>query len=671
MFPRIVRNLIISATLFTIYLTSTVFANDRTSAKIDTVHLRAVMNFGEKGRVYDVKNTVAAEIQDDLRNVFGFLKSYESLVSVDVVEVAEGRVGEGVQKEIMKLVSSIVGMSTGAAKVIVNATIEINGKTVPLMGAVNGIKDKELISKAKEAIDKMTEAVQHGILTNIGTNGTLDNIGVTLVRMGAEGTVKKTIQGDRESYSVEVNIGEKFGNGKIIIGISTDNVDGTTQTADGSLDSISLVNAADYKRPIVDSRTIGLITLEEAKDADINYQREAPEQGAAEGALFTETGKGDVVSWNLYKNADNIRKKLGLEWSEFKISLGAKYIASDKPNRWNNFVALCKANGLKDENLIFTNLYEIGGGDLVASGKAHMATSAVSVETLIGSQLQYGDRKLIGFLAFGTSDGLDSSVPDLTKAWDFEGTSSGKEDKAVHEKFEILPGNVHVYRSDEFVSEPGMVVYSGINGLKSAGVDGVKKDENMVYVTTRIHLPNGGVYDAKITIAKDAVFAGLWERLNSGKFDDRRDAVLELSKIGVRAVPVLISGLNNEVKEGEVFAPQSTLNDMIKEALVSMGKDAVKGIVDNLNNPNPFVRRELVAVLGKIKDPSAVTDIIKMLKVENEDVRAMAAGVLGDIGSPEAIDALKDAAKDDKSKFVSSVAIDSLAIIAKTVRVNQ
>ena len=67
------------------------------------------------------------------------------------------------------------------------------------------------------------------------------------------------------------------------------------------------------------------------------------------------------------------------------------------------------------------------------------------------------------------------------------------------------------------------------------------------------------------------------------------------------------------------------------EALIKIGKPAVKPLIEALKDKNRFVHSYAANALGKIGDNGAVPALIKTLKDENWYVRSSAAAALGEI----------------------------------------
>lgn len=93
------------------------------------------------------------------------------------------------------------------------------------------------------------------------------------------------------------------------------------------------------------------------------------------------------------------------------------------------------------------------------------------------------------------------------------------------------------------------------------------------------------------------------------------------------------------IKEGgaEAALAASVLGEM-------QAADAVPALLDLLEDPTAVARREVLLVLGRLKDPRAADAVARDLYSDRPEVRAAAAEALGELGASqhlEAIDALK------------------------------
>jgi len=110
----------------------------------------------------------------------------------------------------------------------------------------------------------------------------------------------------------------------------------------------------------------------------------------------------------------------------------------------------------------------------------------------------------------------------------------------------------------------------------------------------------------------------------------REKAVEALSKIGdERTVKPLIAALHDFALRGEAA-----------NALIKIGKPAVKSLIVTLKDKEWIVRQCAAEALGEIGEASAVEPLIAALKDENEYVRQYAREALERIGTPKAKAAL-------------------------------
>jgi HEAT repeats len=70
----------------------------------------------------------------------------------------------------------------------------------------------------------------------------------------------------------------------------------------------------------------------------------------------------------------------------------------------------------------------------------------------------------------------------------------------------------------------------------------------------------------------------------------------------------------------------------VREALVAIGKPAVKYLIKLLSDPRPHVRWEVAKALGPIGDPAAAAALVNALEDEDTDVRWLAAAGLITLG---------------------------------------
>jgi HEAT repeat protein len=152
-------------------------------------------------------------------------------------------------------------------------------------------------------------------------------------------------------------------------------------------------------------------------------------------------------------------------------------------------------------------------------------------------------------------------------------------------------------------------------------------------------------------------------KLGSSDAEERREAVIDLGRIGEGAVPLLLRALGDTdwrvrktAVEGLVsIGDDEVINGLVQrlsaednagarnsaiEALVQIGTSAVGPILPLLETRDPDVRKFAIDILGDIRDTHAVPGIIEKLKDPDENVRVAAAESLGKIRDRRAVDAL-------------------------------
>ncbi|GEM_PF-6464149 len=97
-----------------------------------------------------------------------------------------------------------------------------------------------------------------------------------------------------------------------------------------------------------------------------------------------------------------------------------------------------------------------------------------------------------------------------------------------------------------------------------------------------------------------------------------------------KIIPLLISYL----KPGSEL---SNIRNAAMEVLVKFGKKAVPYLVELLNNPNPDIRLYGVVTLGEIADPSSVDHLKKLAYDTDENVAQAAIEALGKVNSPDVV----------------------------------
>ena len=137
-------------------------------------------------------------------------------------------------------------------------------------------------------------------------------------------------------------------------------------------------------------------------------------------------------------------------------------------------------------------------------------------------------------------------------------------------------------------------------------------------------------------------------------FDPDHPVVLDqaFGALAEHSVASLLNGLAQE-EDWEVRRP-------FLGFLAARGKIAVPALVRRLNDPSWYLVRNILLVLGEIADPATIPAIATTLKHPEPRVRRDAAAALGKIGGPRAFSLLKDCLADSE---IYEVAMRSLATI--------
>lgn len=93
------------------------------------------------------------------------------------------------------------------------------------------------------------------------------------------------------------------------------------------------------------------------------------------------------------------------------------------------------------------------------------------------------------------------------------------------------------------------------------------------------------------------------------------------------------------------------LRNTAVEILVSLGREALSALLEELNCSDHDVRKFVLDILGEVGDPAAVPAMIRSLADPDGNVRAAAAENLGKIGASEAASALVDALQEPDLLF--------------------
>jgi HEAT repeat protein len=162
-----------------------------------------------------------------------------------------------------------------------------------------------------------------------------------------------------------------------------------------------------------------------------------------------------------------------------------------------------------------------------------------------------------------------------------------------------------------------------------------------------------------------------------------------LVKIGEQAIKPIIQKLNDNSEDFKRFAAAvlilqhesaikplidalQTGESVIREEAVSIlgriGEAAVEALIGTMQAADPATRVLAIRSLIQIRDPRAVSPLIISLRDKNEEVRTIAAHALGDLRDAKAIMPLIRALR-DPSKQVRDQAVDALATIGDVLEV--
>ena len=155
----------------------------------------------------------------------------------------------------------------------------------------------------------------------------------------------------------------------------------------------------------------------------------------------------------------------------------------------------------------------------------------------------------------------------------------------------------------------------------------------------------------------------LARKLASSDPEERREAAVDLGRLGREALPLLFKAIGDpdwRVRKTAVEAlvalgGEAVISGLIRclsshenagmrnssiEALVQLGAGAVEAVLAALNTPDADVRKFLVDTLGDIRDQRAAPALIASLDDEDENISVSAAEALGKIGDPSAVEPL-------------------------------
>jgi HEAT repeat protein len=152
-------------------------------------------------------------------------------------------------------------------------------------------------------------------------------------------------------------------------------------------------------------------------------------------------------------------------------------------------------------------------------------------------------------------------------------------------------------------------------------------------------------------------------KLQSSDAEERREAAVDLSRAGRKAMPLLMLAVGDadwRVRKTAVEAlvalrGHDVINGLIHtlgahdnagarnsaiEALIHIGAEAVDALLEALKTPDVDVRKFIVDILGDMRDPRAVPTLIGLLDDPDENARVAAAEALGKIKDRRAVDPL-------------------------------
>ena len=162
------------------------------------------------------------------------------------------------------------------------------------------------------------------------------------------------------------------------------------------------------------------------------------------------------------------------------------------------------------------------------------------------------------------------------------------------------------------------------------------------------------------------VFDELAGKLASSDPEERREAAVDLGRLGRDALPLLLTAIGDsdwrvrktavealvtlggkDVVSGLIACLSSSDNAGMRnssiEALVQLGEAAVESVLAGLDTSDVDVRKFLIDTLGDIRDPRAVSPLLQALTDEDENISVAAAEALGKIGDPRAVEPLIEA----------------------------
>ena len=151
-------------------------------------------------------------------------------------------------------------------------------------------------------------------------------------------------------------------------------------------------------------------------------------------------------------------------------------------------------------------------------------------------------------------------------------------------------------------------------------------------------------------------------KMTSNKVEEALKAEDELVSLGKPALKELVNTLNNLEPAEDILRPEiAFLLGRFED------KEAVPALITLLENDNSYIRRNAVDSLGRIRGREAVPALIAKLSDEDDSVREACVSALGEIRGYEATDALLERLKDEnETKGIKLAAINALAQIKDT-----
>ncbi|HIE50344.1 MAG TPA: HEAT repeat domain-containing protein [Armatimonadetes bacterium] len=208
-----------------------------------------------------------------------------------------------------------------------------------------------------------------------------------------------------------------------------------------------------------------------------------------------------------------------------------------------------------------------------------------------------------------------------------------------------------------------------------------KAAENLVEMLSDIEIPVRQAAAAALGwMGKVAVDPLLEEGLTSPDQDVRRNSTQALITIGFPALPKLINALETgsaPVREGVAFAlgelrstrsipaligvlnaAEEDVRLSARDALVKIGRPAVRQLIDALAHESYLTRMNAAEALGEIADPVATDSLLARLKEDsNHLVRIYAAYALGKLGQRRVVPALLAVLKEDDKDLREAAAV--------------